>query len=114
MLDLLPKHLSPKGLVFLSTTPRDTVISSIQEVLRAGKDPTKVFNRLRGTVQESSTTTQDDLDIFFTGTDYSGRDFSGIDLSGFIIASINFTGTNLTSANFENAHIERSNFTNAI
>lgn len=99
--------------MFLSTTSKDTVLSAIGEVLCTGKDPAAVFNRLRGTLNESSTTTQYDLNIFFTGTDYSGRDFSGIDLTNFIIASVNFTGTNLSSANFDNALIERSNFTNA-
>jgi Mn-dependent DtxR family transcriptional regulator len=113
MLELLPNKLSPKGLVFLSTTPKETVMSAIGEVLDKGKEPAKIFNRLRSTQQESSTFTDADLVDLFQDMNYSGKDLSGINLSYFAIINTNFTGAILKSANFEGARIQKSNFTNA-
>ena len=113
ILQEVPQYLTAKKLVFLSTTPKETILTDMSDVLQKGKNAAQIFNRLRGTVAESSTTTEDDLDILFRNKDYTGRDFTGINVSQMPVNDINFTEANLTSANFDKASVEHCDFTNA-
>jgi hypothetical protein len=109
----LPAKLTPNGMVFLSTTPKQTILDSMKEILHTGKGAAQIFNKLRGTIHESATLTDIDLNSLFNSQDYSGRDLSGIDLNGLSVYSTDFTGANLSSANFADSIVVMCNFTNA-
>jgi len=79
------------------------------------KHPASALNRLRETINLSSTITDESEinEIFAQGDDYSGKDFTGIDFSSLVLVHILFKGTDFKSAKFENADIADCDFTYA-